>query len=53
MQVSDGVIAPGYADAALEILRRKKNSAYCIIQVATLCTMLLFYLESWVGKFPE
>ena len=36
MQVSDGIIAPGYDDAALEILRKKKNGAYCVIQVSTL-----------------
>jgi len=32
MQVSDGIIAPGYDEDALEILRRKKNGAYCIIK---------------------
>lgn len=32
MKVSDGIIAPGYDEAALEILRRKKNGVYCIIQ---------------------
>jgi len=31
-QVSDGIIAPDYDEAALEILRRKKNGTYCIIQ---------------------
>ncbi|CCF57931.1 hypothetical protein KAFR_0D02830 [Kazachstania africana CBS 2517] len=32
-EVSDGVIAPGYEEDALEILRRKKNGKYCILQV--------------------
>ena len=37
-QVSDGIIAPGYEPAALEILSKKKGGAYCVIQVG----MLLF-----------
>ena len=32
-EVSDGVIAPGYDDEALEILRSKKNGNYCVIQI--------------------
>ncbi|MBK8988813.1 MAG: phosphoribosylaminoimidazolecarboxamide formyltransferase [Chloroflexi bacterium] len=32
-EVSDGVIAPGYEPAALEILRAKKKGSYCVIQV--------------------
>ena len=32
-EVSDGVIAPGYTDEALEILRTKKNGNYNIIQI--------------------
>lgn len=32
-EVSDGVIAPGYTDEALEILRKKKGGAYCILQI--------------------
>ncbi len=32
-EVSDGVIAPGYSEEALEILRAKKNGAYNIIQI--------------------
>ena len=31
--VSDGVIAPGYTDEALEILKKKKKGKYCIIQM--------------------
>lgn len=32
-EVSDGVIAPGYAPAALERLRRKKGGAYLVLQL--------------------
>ena len=32
-EVSDGVIAPGYTDEALEILKSKKNGNYNIIQI--------------------
>lgn len=33
MEVSDGVIAPGYTDEALEILWTKKKGNYCILQI--------------------
>ena len=32
-EVSDGVIAPGYTEEALEILKSKKNGNYCVIQI--------------------
>jgi len=32
-EVSDGVIAPGYSPEALEILKKKKNGGYCVLQV--------------------
>ena len=32
-EVSDGVIAPGFSDKALEILKGKKKGAYCILQI--------------------
>lgn len=32
-EVSDGVIAPGYDDEALEILRAKRKGTYCVIQI--------------------
>lgn len=32
-EVSDGVIAPGYEDEALEILKQKKNGAYNIVKI--------------------
>ena len=30
---SDGIVAPGYTDEALEILKSKKNGNYCVIQI--------------------
>ena len=33
-EVSDGIIAPGYTDRALEILRDKRKGSYNIIQIA-------------------
>ena len=32
-EVSDGIVAPGYSDEALEILKSKKNGNYCVIQI--------------------
>jgi AICAR transformylase/IMP cyclohydrolase PurH len=32
-EISDGVIAPGYTDKALEILKRKKNGGYNIVKI--------------------
>ena len=32
-EVSDGIIAPGYSEEALKILKKKKNGAYCILQI--------------------
>ena len=32
-EVSDGVIAPGYTDEALEILKAKKKGGYNVIQI--------------------
>ena len=32
-EVSDGVIAPGYTDEALEILKAKKKGNYCVLQM--------------------
>lgn len=34
LEVSDGVIAPGYTDEALEILKTKKKGAYNIVRIA-------------------
>ena len=31
--VSDGIIAPGYTDEALELLKKKKKGNYCIIEM--------------------
>ena len=32
-EVSDGIIAPGYDDDALALLKAKKKGAYCILQI--------------------
>lgn len=32
-EVSDGVIAPGYDDEALEILRKKRGGSYCVLSI--------------------
>jgi phosphoribosylaminoimidazolecarboxamide formyltransferase/IMP cyclohydrolase len=32
-EVSDGIIAPGYEPAALEILRKKRNGTYCVLEI--------------------
>ncbi|XP_046393476.1 bifunctional purine biosynthesis protein ATIC [Ischnura elegans] len=32
-EVSDGIIAPGYTPEALEILKKKKGGAYCVLQM--------------------
>ncbi len=32
-EVSDGVIAPGYTDEALEILKSKRNGGYAIVEI--------------------
>lgn len=32
-EVSDGIIAPSYSAEALEILKKKKNGGYCVIQI--------------------
>lgn len=31
--VSDGIIAPGYTDEALELLMKKKKGSYCIVKI--------------------
>lgn len=32
-EVSDGIIAPGFSEDALALLRKKKNGTYCILQI--------------------
>ena len=40
-EVSDGIIAPGYTDEALQILREKRKGTYCILRMNE---------EYWPGK---
>uniref|UniRef100_A0A161M7T9 Bifunctional purine biosynthesis protein ATIC n=1 Tax=Triatoma infestans TaxID=30076 RepID=A0A161M7T9_TRIIF len=32
-EVSDGIIAPGFTEEALKILKKKKNGGYCVLQI--------------------
>lgn len=32
-EVSDGIIAPGYSEEALDVLKKKKGGKYCVLQV--------------------
>ncbi|XP_055532741.1 bifunctional purine biosynthesis protein ATIC isoform X2 [Wyeomyia smithii] len=32
-EVSDGIIAPGYTEEALDLLKKKKNGGYCVLQI--------------------
>ncbi|KAJ8953000.1 hypothetical protein NQ318_015361 [Aromia moschata] len=32
-EVSDGIIAPGYTAEALELLKKKKNGGYCVLEI--------------------
>lgn len=32
-EVSDSIIAPGYTEEALELLKKKKNGGYCVLQI--------------------
>lgn len=38
LQVSDGIVAPGYEEEALKILSKKKNGNYCVLQVRAVPT---------------
>ena len=33
-EVSDGIIAPGYAPEALDVLSKKKGGKYCVLEVS-------------------
>lgn len=33
-EVSDGIIAPGYSEAALDVLKKKKGGKYCVLLVS-------------------
>jgi phosphoribosylaminoimidazolecarboxamide formyltransferase/IMP cyclohydrolase len=33
IEVSDGIIAPGYTEEALEILKKKKRGNYCVLKI--------------------
>jgi phosphoribosylaminoimidazolecarboxamide formyltransferase/IMP cyclohydrolase len=33
-EVSDGIIAPGYSEEALDVLKKKKAGKYCVLEVS-------------------
>lgn len=43
-EVSDGIIAPGYDADALEVLKKKKNGAFCVLQVFILYQSIFIIL---------
>lgn len=61
LQVSDGIVAPGYDEEALKILSKKKNGNYCVLQVprsyqpwlyfqnvnVTLCLTMCTFCSRW------
>jgi phosphoribosylaminoimidazolecarboxamide formyltransferase / IMP cyclohydrolase len=47
-EVSDGIIAPGYAPNALEVLMKKKGGKYCVLEVRFNTRCL-----SYLAFFPE
>ena len=40
-QVSDGIIAPGYSEEALVLLKAKKSGGYCILEVCKACNIVV------------
>jgi len=48
-EVSDGVIAPDYEPEALELLRKKKNGAYCVLKVVQ-SIFLLYHFDTFEQK---
>lgn len=52
-EVSDGVISPGYEPEALDILRKKKNGKYCVLQVCpstSASTVLRIYSNAGITR---
>lgn len=39
-EVSDGIIAPGYSEEALELLEKKKSGKYTVLQVCSSASYL-------------
>jgi phosphoribosylaminoimidazolecarboxamide formyltransferase / IMP cyclohydrolase len=54
-EVSDGIIAPGYAANALEVLMKKKGGKHCVVEVrfnSSFLSYLSFFAESFVQIDP-
>lgn len=43
-EVSDGIIAPGYAPEALDVLSKKKSGKYCVLEVSGACDCTHMYI---------
>lgn len=52
-EVSDGIIAPGYSDEALEILKKKKGGKYCVLQVCACPTFIFSDLNLSLQMDPQ
>jgi hypothetical protein len=52
-EVSDGVIAPGYEDEALEILKKKKGGKYCVLQVCPFFLSFFLFVHLSFPPFPR
>lgn len=46
-EVSDGVIAPGYTDAALALLKKKKGGNYCVLKVSFFLYLIPVRRDFW------
>ena len=45
-EVSDGMIAPGYAPEALDVLKKKKGGKYCVLEVTLPLLLHIFRLAN-------
>jgi hypothetical protein len=52
-EVSDGVIAPGYEDEALEILKKKKGGKYCVLQVCPFFLSFFLFVHLSSPPYPR
>ena len=45
-EVSDGIIAPGYTDEALDVLKKKKAGKYCVLEVCMNFKKFVLYVDA-------
>ena len=48
-KVSDGIIAPGYTDEALDVLKKKKARKYCVLEV-NMSLIIVLYIDVPLNK---